>query len=187
MVNMVGDSFIGISHLALTGEGVGNLRWIGRCADCRCKYINQNANLIYALNLVSFNYIFQIDIGKDVLQIICFLSLALEAYNLRQSSIDHVVIPSIVVITVIDRIKLCKGEGIDSDLITSATELGHNVAGQELRVTSGNIHINIAHAKQAIQHFLKSWHELYFIQKEIILPIVFHSIFDVLEAHLGIS
>ena len=25
MVNMVGDSFIGISHLALTGEGISNL------------------------------------------------------------------------------------------------------------------------------------------------------------------
>ena len=85
----------------------------------------------------------------------CFLSFALETYDLRQSSVDHVVIPCIIIIAVIDRIKLCKGERVDSNLITSATEFGHNVAGQELGITSGDIHINIAHAEQAVQHFLK--------------------------------
>ena len=53
----------------------------------------------------------------------------LETYDLRQSSVNHVVIPGIIIIAVIDRIKLCKGEGIDSDLITPATKLGHNIAG----------------------------------------------------------
>ena len=184
---MLGDGFISISHLALTGKGIGNLWRVGRCADCRCKHINQNPNLIHVLNLISFNNILQIDICKDVLQIVRFLSFALETYDLRQSSVDHVVIPGIIIIAVIDRIKLCKGERVDSNLITSATEFGHNVAGQELGITSGDIHINIAHAEQAVQHFLKSWHELHFIQKEIILPVVFHGILDVLEAYLGIS
>ena len=68
--------------------------------------------------------------------------------------------------------------------------VNHKVYGHieaELGITSSDIHINIAHAEQAVQHFLKSWHELHFIQKEIILPVVFHGILDVLEAYLGIS
>ncbi len=110
MVDMIGDGFVGITHLALTGEGIGNLGRVGRCADCRSKHINQNTNFIYALKFISFNNILQIYICKDVLQIVRFLSFALETYNLRQSSVDHVVIPGIIIIAVIDRIKLCKGE-----------------------------------------------------------------------------
>ena len=52
---------------------------------------------------------------------------------------------------VIDRIKLCKGERVDSNLITSATEFGHNVAGQELGITSGDIHIDV-YKRQVHRH-----------------------------------
>ena len=146
IINMVWNSFIGISHLTLTGKGVSNLWRVGRCTDCRCKHINQNTYLIHILNFISFYNILQINISKDVLQIVCFLSFAPEPNNLRQSSVDHVVIPGIIIITIIGRIKFSKWEGIDSDFITSATELGHNVTGQKLGITSGDIHINVAHA-----------------------------------------
>ncbi len=59
---------------------------------------------------------------------------------------------------------------------------------RELGIASGDIHINVAHAEQAVQHFLKSWHELHFIQKQIVLmPSSFMASLMYLKAHLGIS
>ena len=76
--------------------------------------------------------------------------------------------------------------GVDTDHIIEIALDG--IENEELRDPKVCFkYINVAHAEQAIQHFLKSWHELHFIQKEIILPVVFHGILDVLEAYLGIS
>lgn len=47
-------------------------------------------------------------------------------------AISHVIVPCIVIVSIINRIKLCKREGIDSDFITSTTKLSHNIAGKEL-------------------------------------------------------
>ena len=72
-------------------------------------------------------------------------------------------------------------------LVTAAAKFGHDVAGKKLGVAAGHIDVDIAHAQQAVQNFLKPGHELHFIEQKIIRPVAAHGIRDIAEAYLGVA
>ena len=72
-------------------------------------------------------------------------------------------------------------------LVTAAAKFGHDVAGKKLGVAAGHINVDIAHAQQAVQNFLKPGHELHFIEQKIIRPVAAHGIRDIAEAYLGVA
>ena len=78
-----------------------------------------------------------------------------------------------------------KGQRLHVQLGTSALELGSDILGQEFRVGTGSIHIQVAMAEIAVQG-PEVLQQLHFIQKEI-EPSVVDQGSDIFPEHLGVD
>ena len=61
----------------------------------------------------------------------------------RKAAIGIILLPSIALFSLESIIKLRKGKRINSDFITTATELSEDIRREHFRVTTGYIHVNI--------------------------------------------
>lgn len=64
-------------------------------------------------------------------------------------------------------------------LIASTTKLGDDVARQKFGVAACYVYVSILNAEQAVEHFLESRNQLYFVEKNIVQVIINHLGFDV--------
>ena len=100
-------------------------------------------------------------------QIIRLLSPAWKIHHLRQTAVEHILVPCVVKVAVPDRIELRKRQRMNTYLIAAAAKFSRDVAGKKLRAPPVS-ETSILLMRRAVQDFLELGHELHFVEQQII-------------------
>ena len=60
------------------------------------------------------------------------------------------------------------------DLVAASSEFRDDIRGEESGITPGNIDVQVLFIQESVKDQLKIFNQLDFIQKQIILPVIFY-------------
>ena len=108
-------------------DGGCNLRRIGQRADRRTQQIKNRRQHIFTLDLLPFNNVLQINLGKQRFQISHFRGIRGTGKNQRHTAVESKIVKSVLLIAANSRVVFGKGKRMHTDLIAAPPELRQDV------------------------------------------------------------
>ena len=91
-----------------------------------------------------------------------------------QATIEQVLLPSSIRLSVISVHELMERQRIDMDFISASTKFRQDIRGKESGIAASHIGIDIALVEQRVQDGLELTKILYFVQEDIVVPVICH-------------